>query len=128
MDLSHPKGTSVNDGVEPDMCSLPYASVDDASAMIVRLDQGVKLAKLDIVSAYRIVLIHPEDRPLLRMMGRGSVYVDTALPFGLRSAPKVFTALADALELIFWRNEGCGSIHYLGDFFLWGQQGPELVA
>lgn len=30
----------------------------------------------------------------------GSVYIDTTLPFGLRSAPKLFTALADALEWI----------------------------
>ena len=28
---------------------------------------------------------------------KGKLFVDGALPFGLRSAPKIFTALADAL-------------------------------
>ena len=100
MDLSHPKGASVDDGVEPGLCSLSYASNNDVSAVVVRLGQGAKLAKLDIASYYRIIPIHPEYHPLMGMMWRGSVYVDTTLPFGLRSAPKVFTALADVLEWI----------------------------
>ena len=49
------------------------------------------LAKVDIRSVYRIVPVHPEDRLLLGMMWEQALYVDTALPFGLRSAPKIFT-------------------------------------
>ena len=30
LDLSDPEGNSVNDGIEPDLCSLTYASIDDA--------------------------------------------------------------------------------------------------
>jgi len=30
------------------------------------------------------------------------VYVDPALPFGVRSAPKIFTVMADVLQ---WKNE-----------------------
>ncbi len=59
-----------------------------------------ELAKLDVASAYRIVPGHPEDRPLLGMKWRGGVLVDSALPFGLRSTPKSFTAVADGLEWI----------------------------
>ena len=44
--------------------------------------------------------IHPDDRWLLGMRWEGSVFVDTALPFGLWSAPKILTAVADTLE---WR-------------------------
>ena len=58
------------------------------------------MAKLDIESAYRIVPVHPDDRHLLGMRWRGETYVDTVLPFGLRSAPKIFNALADALQWI----------------------------
>ncbi len=32
------------------------------------------------------------------MQFEGRVFLDTTLPFGLRSAPKIFTAVADALE------------------------------
>ena len=46
--------------------------------------------------------------------------MDTALPFGLRSAPKIFTAVADAVEWIA-KQEGVGFvIHYLDDFLVVG--------
>ena len=47
------------------------------------------------------------------------------LPFGLRSAPKTFTAVADALE---WhmREKGVSHIHhYLDDFVVLGAPGSE---
>ena len=44
------------------------------------------------------VLSH--DRHLLGMQWDGKLYVDTALPFGLHLAPKIFTALADGLMWI----------------------------
>ena len=87
----------MNDGVSPSLCSVSYASVDDAVRCILALGQGALLAKFDIASAYRMVPVHPEDRPLLGMRWRGELLVDGALPFGLRSAPKLFTAVADAL-------------------------------
>ena len=87
VDLLHPEGSSVNDGIAP---SLWYVSMDDAVKVILALGKGTELAKFDIQSAYRIVPIHPTDRYLLGMMWNGQLYVDTALPFGLRSAPKIF--------------------------------------
>ena len=44
--------------------------------------------------------------------------MDAAIPFGLRSAPWIFTAVADALE---WRAKFEGithTIHYLDDFLI----------
>ena len=35
VDLSHPKGNSVNDGIGAELCSLRYASVDDAIQTIL---------------------------------------------------------------------------------------------
>ena len=72
------------------ICSLSYMTVDDAARAIVSMGQGAMLAKVDIKSAYRIVPVHPDDRPLLGMMWKEALYVDSALPFGLRSAPKYF--------------------------------------
>ena len=59
---------------------------------------GAQLAKLDMESAYRQVPVHTDDRFLLGMKWKGNLYVDTALPFGLRYAPKIFNAVADALH------------------------------
>ena len=77
---------------------VQYTTVDEALQIVLLLGVGALLAKFDIQSAYRIVPVHPDDRPLLAMMWKGQLYIDTALPFGLRSAPKIFSALADALE------------------------------
>ncbi len=100
MDLSSPDGRSVNDGIEESLFSLSYVSVEDAAQRILALGPGCLLSKVDIKQAYRNVPVHPEDRLLLGMMWEDSLCVDSALPFGLRSAPKIFTAVADALEWI----------------------------
>ena len=50
------------------------------------------------------------------------------LPFGLRSAPKFFTAVADALEWIL-RDEGVEHVdHYLDDYILFGPPGSDKCA
>ena len=121
MDLSYPIEASVNDGIDSGVCSLSYASVDDAADTIIQLGRDTYLAKLDIKSAYRMVPVHPEDRWLLGMRWKDEVYIDMVLPFGLRSAPKVFNAIADALEWIMWRNGVENSLHYLDDFLLIGK-------
>ncbi len=118
VDLSAPEGFSVNDGICKQHCSLSYVSVDTAASLVVEKGRGAVLAKVDIRSAYRMLPIHPEDRWLLGMKWRDKVFVETALPFGLHSAPKIFTGAADALEWLL-RQEGVGSImHYLDDFLL----------
>ena len=122
-DLSHPDGHSVNDGIDPQLCSLRYTSVDRVARMAQSIGRGTLLAKLDIKSAYRLVPVHPGDRPLLGFEWHGECYVDGMLPFGLRSAPKIFTAVADALEWIV-RRKGVQHIdHYLDDFIILGPRG-----
>lgn len=85
MDLSDPENRSVNSGIDSALCSLSYITVDDAVAIILEKGRGTMLAKLDLESAYRIM---PDDRHLLGMEWNDKLYVDSALPFGLRSAPK----------------------------------------
>ena len=85
-----------------------------------QLGQDTLLAKIDIAHAYRNVPVHPSDRHLLGMQWDNSIYIDTVLPFGLRSAPKVFSALADTLEWILFNNEVSHVLHYLDDFFTAG--------
>ena len=52
VDPSSPKGSSVNDGISLDLCSLSYISIDDISRVIASLGRGTLLAKIDIKSAY----------------------------------------------------------------------------
>ena len=103
VDLSYPPGMSVNDGISPELSSMSYTKVDDIVQGIWQSGVGSMLAKIDIKNAYRVVPVHPVDRHLLATAWRGKLFVDEALPFGLRSAPKIFTALADALEYMHYQ-------------------------
>lgn len=117
-DLSFPMGSSVNDGVDPALCSMAYISVDDVAALVAQLGKGTLLAKVDIESAYRLIPVHPQDRVLQAIEWKGQIYIDPMLPFGLRSAPKIFNAVADALS---WHLEQSGILHilhYLDDYII----------
>ena len=75
------------------------------------------MAKLDIQSVYRIIPVHPDDRWLLGMRWKDDIYIDMVLHFRLRSAPKVFNALADTLECMLHVMVGVKhNLHYLHDF------------
>ena len=70
VDLSSPHGRSVNDGIDPALCSLEYVTVDLVSDAVASLP-GSLLSKIDKHSAYRTVPVHPEDRWLLGMLWEG---------------------------------------------------------
>lgn len=91
-----------------------------AVKIIAQLRRGSLLAKVDILSAYCMLPIHPDKHWLL---GKEGVFVETALPFGLRSALKLFTAVADDLEWIIQREGVKSVLHYLDDFLLVGPPG-----
>ena len=126
LDLSSPRGSSVNDGIDPQLCSLSYARsyarLDDKVKRVLSHGSGALLTKIDIQSAYRIIpvhpadhslLAHPADHSLLGMKWQGTVSLDDALPFGLRSTPKIFSAVADALLGTMYKNGVMSGIHYL---------------
>ena len=83
------------------------------------------MAKLDIKQAYRNILVHPTDCPLLGMSWDRKVYVDKILPFGLRSAPMLFSAIADALGWIMSRNGVTIIFNYLDNFLTLGKPGSD---
>ena len=113
VDLLFPQEHSVNDYIDPSLCSLSYPSVEDAAAFLFKAGRGALLAKLYIKSAYRNIPIHPRDRHLLGLQWHNRVFVDTCLPFGLHSAPKIFNATADALEWIIMRARPLSSLLFI---------------
>ena len=93
--------------------SMTYITIDDAIQKIVALGPGTLLAKIDIKSAFHLIPVHPADRHLLAMTWRDAIYIDACLPFGLRSAPKLFNILA---ERILKHLGSTFLLHYLDDF------------
>ena len=97
---------------------MAYTTVDEVAAQAAALGPGTLMAKVDIESAYRLIPVHPQDRILQGIRCEGAVYVDPTLPFGLRSAPKIFNAVADSLH---WNLKQWGIeflFHYLDDYIL----------
>ena len=127
-DLSSPAGGSVNDGIDPHACSMTYVTVDAVASMVNKLGGGALLAKIDIEAAYRLIPVHPLDRPLLGIKWERKVYCDCMLPFGLRSAPKIFNALADSFEWIIRRKGVAYTAHYLDDYVIVGPPGTSRCA
>ena len=125
VDLSAPDTQSVNDGIQPELCSLEYTKIGEAVKTINRMGPGTLIAKIDIKSAYRIVPVHPADRHLLGLEWKEATYIDSALPFGLRSAPQIFNALADALQWILQQHGVSHLWHYLDDYLTAGAADSE---
>ena len=121
VDLSLPPGGSVNDGIDGNDFPLSYSRVDDAIDFIMQEGRGTLLAKVDIRDAYRLIPIHPHDRHLLGMSWDNQLYVDLALPFGLRSAPFIFNQFAEAWLWILHHRHGIRYLlHYLDDYLTAG--------
>ena len=95
-------------------------TIDDAIKEIVQLGRGTLLAKIDIQNTFRLLPVHPVDRHMLWMRWNDGVYIDTCLPFGLSSAPKLFNFLADMLAWIARQIELSFLLHYLDDFLTIG--------
>ena len=116
VDLSAPKGRSINDGICQEVCTISYTTVDMLANLVNQAGQGSYLVKADIKEAYRNIPVHPDDQHLLGIQWEDVVYVDKVLPFGLRSAPKIFTAVADAAQWMLSQRGVPRCLHYLDDF------------
>ena len=97
LDLSFPEGSSVNDGIPSDLCSIRYLKIEEVAQALVQSGLGTPMAKIDVESAYNIIPVAPADRHLLGMCWQNQLFIDAALPFRLQSAPIIFNSVADVL-------------------------------
>jgi ribonuclease HI len=82
--------------------------------VLPQLHQGDWLASIDLKDAYFHVPIKPSYRPYLRFEFLGKVYQFKVLPFGLSTAPRVFTKiLAPIIGLL--HRQGIHIYPYLDD-------------
>ncbi|XP_065185960.1 uncharacterized protein LOC135816787 [Sycon ciliatum] len=88
--------------------------------------EGNWLTKLDLKDAYFTVPIHPQHRRLLRFSWEGQLYEFQCLPFGLSSAPRVFTKLMK-VPISVLRRQGIRLILYLDDLLLIAESRPAAV-
>ena len=118
LDLSSPKGFSVNDGIDKEAYSVTYSSLDVAVDIVRRLGQGSYMCKIDIKHAFRICPVHPKDWHKLGFVWKDKYYFDVVLPFGGRSSPFIFNQVANLLHWILVNVFKLQyTQHYLDDFF-----------
>ena len=78
------------------------------------------LTRVDIKSVFCLLPVHTADLHLLGMKWRGSVYNDHYIPFGFRSAPKLFNVLGDLLAWIMGNTGVSYLIHHLDNYWTIG--------
>ena len=110
VNISAPEGASMNNGISSVAFSFHYVTVREVARMI---PQGAFLAKIDLKAAYRKVPVHPEDQYLLGISRKDQIFCGKVFPFGVRSAPIIFNAVADALA---WAMLCVGIYPLLGQF------------
>ena len=120
MDLSWPKGGSVNDGIQgsdyidgPAIIKLP--TVDYLVARILQLGPGAYMYKTDMARGYRQLRVDPGDWPLLGFAHRGQFFMDICPPFGLKTSAMCMQRTSEAITYIHGRH-GFFSRSYLDDF------------
>ena len=131
-DLSWPPGDSVNDHIDPDLYCCIYASFNQAVSLIKKQGVGTLMAKLDLANAFKHILVHPKDWPLLSSLWDTTqadslvlrqYYINLFLPFSLCSSPAIFNHYANALEFTMQANSINDLLQYLNDYFMAGPAG-----
>ena len=99
IDLSWPKGHSINTGVYKNRYletyfKLQYLSIDNITTVLNTLGPGAMLYKVDISHAFRHIRIDPRDIDLLGIC-HNNLYLDQGLLFGFRHGSVFFQRCSD---------------------------------
>ncbi|CAC5356336.1 unnamed protein product [Mytilus coruscus] len=117
--LSFPEGSSINDNIPQDKCSVQYASIHDAIELIKTVGRKSFCAKTDISSAFRIINIKESQYKLFGFMWEGKYYYDKNLQMGCSSSCQIFENFSTAIEWIA-KNKALipNIVHILDDFMI----------
>ncbi|MCP3663141.1 MAG: hypothetical protein GY696_11705 [Gammaproteobacteria bacterium] len=121
--LSAPAGASVNDKIGPDYSSTGYETFDRAVDMIRKFGKNAWMGKMDLKSAFKHVVVRPDQWHLLGMHlddsnnGR-QYYFDATIPMGSSSSPAIFNKFTEAIKYSA-KKAGVSDIYgYVDDFMV----------
>ena len=105
MDLSWPKGASVNNGVAKDTYlgtpyELNYPSVDSITNSLRNLGPSAQIYKIDTSRAFRQIKIDPGDIDLLGIKFQDQYFLDRWVAFGFCHGSLIFQRCTDAIRYI----------------------------
>lgn len=115
--LSSPRDKSINDFIDPKLCSVQYTSFDEAVHMIQDLGANCSLVKVDLKDAFRLLPVKLSDIELLGFKFLDHYYVDKCLPMGCSISCSHFERFSTFIEHYIKSQMSNGQlIHYLDDF------------
>jgi hypothetical protein len=122
--LSYPSGSSINEFIDPALCSVHYATFDKAVDLVSGLGRGAFMGKMDIKSAFRLLTLAASEYSLLGIKLQDQYFYDMCLPQGCSISCATFEKFATFLE---WQllsvSQAKNAMHYLDDFFFGGKVG-----
>ena len=119
--LSFSHGGSINDFIDDDKCKVHYASFDKAVDMTMSSEHGVRLAKSDIKSTFRLLPVLPADYELLGFMFDCNIHYDKCFPMGCTISCALFEKFSAFLEFkVKFMTKSSSITHYLDDFLFVG--------
>ena len=124
MDLSWPKGASINSSIHKfryldTYFSLSYPSIDHIVREVKNLGPGSLLYKVDISRAFRHLRIDPGDIDLLGILHK-DLFLDGSLPFGFRLGSGFFERCSDAIRFIMKKHNHNALLNYIDDLIYIG--------
>lgn len=95
----------------------PHFKLEDYRSVKDLIHKNSYLCKIDLQNAYYSVNINSIDRKYLKFEYEGNLYCFNCLPFGLSTAPFLFTKLLKP-ALTYLRNSGVVCVAYLDDILI----------
>lgn len=97
----------------------PHFKMEDLSTATKLISPNSFMATIDLEDSYLLVPVHVSCQKYLRFLFQGEIFEFTAMPFGLSSAPYIFTKIMRTVVATL-RERGFLSVIYLDDFLLFG--------
>ena len=119
--LSYPLRNSINDFIDPELCRVKYSSLDNVITMISNLGPNAWVGKIDLKSAFRLLIVSPSDFDLLGINIEGKFYIDKCLPMGCSLSCSLFEKCSSFLQWAVSQKMRLSTVdHYLDDFIFAG--------
>ena len=100
--------------------------METSESIRTSLNPGEWVSSIDLSDAYLHIPIHPHSRKYLRFCHRSQVFQFTSLPFGLATAPQVFTMIVKEVKLMAL-SRGLRLHQYLDDWLIRPQSREEAL-
>jgi hypothetical protein len=100
LNLSAPKGFSVNDGIDKDQFPAKMSSTEAWLAVLNKLGRGCQFMKVDFADAYKHVPVAAADTDLQWFEWGGKYFKELCLIFGASSSAGIFDATAKVFLML----------------------------